>query len=357
VCKRVDLAYRAGARVADALAALTGVEADPLFFALEEALRGDALEPFGVCSESVATPDVIALIADLEAFLAATSAAAEADGRPVLVLATASVVDLLVDLGRGASPPRDGGVIAEMIGVLESGAPELTGRLLTPDHTRTQVVIRANDIGLKAWRDFEPTLEREIARLVALHGLGDSVDVVLSGGATLAEKAISGIGTSLVDSVLYAFLLILAFIVGLVRSLRLGLLAMVPNLWPLLVALGMMGFLQIPIRASTIIVFSVALGIAVDDTTHFVHRYREEVLRLGEGPEAIRRTLVAIGRPIVLTSLILVAGFLVNALSDFRAIVECGLLSALTIGFALVSDLLLLPALLLLLRGRLGRLT
>ncbi len=131
---------------------------------------------------------------------------------------------------------------------------------------------------------------------------------------------------------------------------------MIPNLWPLIVTLGMMGYLDIPIRASTIIVFSVALGIAVDDTTHFVHRYREEVLVLGEGPEAVRRTLLATGRPIVLTSIILVAGFLVNGLSDFMAIVEFGLLSAVTLGLALVCELFLTPALLILFKGRLGKL-
>jgi len=103
-------------------------------------------------------------------------------------------------------------------------------------------------------------------------------------------------------------------------------------------------------------VFSVALGIAVDDTTHFVHRYREEVRRDGEGSAAIRRTLIATGRPIVLTSIILVAGFLVNAFSDFMAIVEFGVLSAITLGLALVAELFLTPALLILAKGRLGRL-
>ncbi len=354
LCKRVDLAFRASAHLQGAVADLTGVAGDPLFFELEQALTADDLPPHGVCSESVATPDVIGFIADLEAFIAAQRASATAGGEPVLIASTASLVDLLIDLGRGASPPRDPGVIAERIGLLESGAPELTGRYLTPDHTRTQLVLRANDIGLKAWRDFEPILEREISRLVAHHDLEGRVSVVLSGGATLAEKAISGIGTSLVDSVLYDFLLILAFIVGLVRSFRLGLLAMIPNLWPLLITLGMMGFLEIPVRASTIIVFSVALGIAVDDTTHFVHRYREEVARLGEGEAAIRRTVLATGRPIVLTSMILVCGFLVNALSDFKAIVEFGVLSAITMGLALLAELYLTPALLLLLKGRLS---
>jgi len=355
VCKRVDLAFRAVTSLRDSLTDLSSVTNEPLFEALDEALHGDGLAPDGTCTETVATPDVVAFIADLEAWIAADGTNARGGTRP-LVSRTASIVDLLVDLGQGASPSSDVGVIAERIAILEGGAPELVGRYLTPDHTRTQLVLRANDIGLAAWRDFEPRLKVEADRLAKRHGLDGRVTMVITGGATLAEKAISGIATDLLDSIFYDFLLILAFIVGLVRNFRLGLLAMVPNLWPLIITLGMMGFLDIPIRASTIIVFSVALGIAVDDTTHFVHRYREEVRLDGEGSAAIRRTLIATGRPIVLTSIILVAGFLVNAFSDFMAIVEFGVLSAITLGLALVAELFLTPALLILAKGRLGRL-
>lgn len=355
VCRRVDLGFRAVATVRAALSSLTGpADDDPTLARLDAALS-DAPVIAGTCTETVTTPAVVAFIAELEGWVAARAEADRAAGRLVLISQTASLVDLLVDLGRGAPPPTDPGVLAEAIGVLDNGAPALTSRYLTPDHTRTQLVLRANDIGLAAWRAFEPELRAEIARLLARFHLTDRIDVLVSGGATLAERAISGIARDLLDSVALDFFLILAFIVGLVRSLRLGLLAMVPNLWPLLVTLGAMGFLDLPIRASTIIVFSVALGIAVDDTTHFVHRYREEARRDGEGEAAIRRTVAATGRPIVLTSVILVAGFLVNGLSDFAAIVEFGLLSAVTLGLALVAELFLTPALLLLAKGKLGR--
>lgn len=352
VCKRVDRAYAAVASLRHALTDLTGSDDAALFTALDDALHSKDLAPDGTCTETVTTPDVIAFLRDVQAWVDATQASTPRAQR--LVSRATSIYDLLVDLGRGASP--EGAAIGERIAILEGGAPALVGRYLTPDHTRTQLVLRANDIGLAAWRAFEPELRAEIAEVARRHGLGERVDIVVTGGATLAEKAISGIATDLVDSVFYDFLLILAFIVGLVRNLRLGLLAMIPNLWPLVITLGMMGYLDLPIRASTIIVFSVALGIAVDDTTHFVHRYREEVQALGEGPEAVRRTLLATGRPIVLTSIILVAGFLVNGLSDFMAIVEFGLLSAVTLGLALVAELFLTPALLLLCKGRLGKL-
>lgn len=358
VCRRVDVAFRATSELRGALAHLTDIRHEPLFDALEQALaEGDADTIDGVCAESVLTPDVMAFLGELEAWIVADRQAALDAGETPLVSRVTSLLDPLFDLGRGASPLElSEGALAERVGILESGAPALVGRQLAPDHTRAQLVIRANDVGLAAWRDFEPRLSAEIARLSARHDLGARVQIAVTGGSTLAEKAVSGIGTDLVDSVAYDFLLILVFIIGLVRNTRLGLLAMVPNLWPLLVTLGAMGFMDIPIRASTIIVFSVALGIAVDDTTHFVHRYREEVRTHGEGELAIRRTLHATGRPIVLTTIILVAGFLLNALSDFKAIVEFGVLSAVTLGLALVAELFLTPALLMLFKGRLGKL-
>jgi predicted RND superfamily exporter protein len=373
VCKRVDLAYRATSGLARSVSALTGLEpaALELLSSLDASLHDldspalgqpDSATPSavidGTCTEGVLVPEVMAFMNELAAWIDARMAADRARGHTPLISHTSSILDPLTDLGRGQSPQRfaSPASLGESVSILESGAPALIGRFLTPDHTRTQLVLRANDIGLAAWRAFQPLLQAEIDRLVVRHGLTDRVSVSITGGSTLAEKAISGVAADLLDSVAYDFLLILAFIIGLVRSWRLGLLAMLPNLWPLIVTLGMMGFLDIPIRASTIIVFSVALGIAVDDTTHFVHRYREEVQHLGEGPEAIRRTILATGRPIVLTSVILVAGFLLNALSDFKAIVEFGVLSAITLGLALLADLLFTPAFLLLAKGRLGKL-
>lgn len=360
VCKRVDLAFRATSGLGRSVSALTGLEPTSLDLlgALDASLHDGDSPIDGTCTEGVLLPEVLAFMNELAAWIDARMDLERARGRKPLISHTSSVLDPLTDLGRGQSPLPNASPasLGESVSILESGAPALIGRFLTPDHTRTQLVLRANDIGLAAWRAFQPDLQAEVDRLIVRHGLAERVSVSITGGSTLAEKAISGVAADLLDSVAYDFLLILAFIIGLVRSWRLGLLAMLPNLWPLIVTLGMMGFLDIPIRASTIIVFSVALGIAVDDTTHFVHRYREEVQHLGEGPEAIRRTILATGRPIVLTSVILVAGFLLNALSDFKAIVEFGVLSAITLGLALLADLLFTPAFLLLAKGRLGKL-
>lgn len=363
-CRRTDPYYTAVARLQRAQRAFTD-QNDPNLLALEDHLRPragaggglfDEAPPLpGRCTSAVTAPQSLAFIADLERWL-------EAQAPRGLISHVQTVLDLAHDLGPppthtdhpDPSPSLPPELIAERLSLLDNGAPELVSRVLSPDKTKTQVVIRANDIGLAAWRAFAPQLQAEIDRLRQKHALTD-YEVAITGGSTLAERAISTLSEDLTTSLGWTVLLVLAFIIWLVKSVRLGLLALIPNQLPILYTFGLMGAFDIPIRASTLVVFSVAFGIAVDDTTHLFHRYREEVLHRGEGKDAIIRSFVATGQPILLTALILVCGFMTNALSDFMAMVEFGVLSAMTLGIALVADLTVTPALLMVTRGRLGR--
>ena len=130
------------------------------------------------------------------------------------------------------------------------------------------------------------------------------------------------------------------------RSWRLGLVAMVPNLVPVLCFFGLLGLGVAPLSLPTSLIGSVALGITIDDTVHTLVRYRGE-RRAGLSPDAaVLLTTRRVGRPIATTSLVLVAGFLVIALSGFATLREFGALSALTMTMCLACDLTLLPALL-----------
>lgn len=136
--------------------------------------------------------------------------------------------------------------------------------------------------------------------------------------------------------------LILGFLVG---SFRLMLLALVPNVWPVLGTLGAMGWLGIPLDVATVMVASVILGIAVDDTIHTLGHFRELAPELGRR-EAVIRTLEHTAGAYVLTGVMLIAGFGVCAFSSFAPTARFGLLTALGIALALIGDLFLVPALL-----------
>jgi predicted RND superfamily exporter protein len=136
------------------------------------------------------------------------------------------------------------------------------------------------------------------------------------------------------------------------RSVRLGLLAMVPNLLPVLVAVGTMGWAGVRLDFATVMVAGIALGIAVDDTVHYLHRYRLELAAAGDPRTAVERALASVGRAMITTSVVLFAGFSLMALSAFPPHRTFGLVLAGTMVVALLCDLLLLPALLLAGPGR-----
>ncbi len=156
----------------------------------------------------------------------------------------------------------------------------------------------------------------------------------------------------LVSSQINSFALVLCVIVVIMmflfRSVRVGLAGMIPNVVPIAAMLGLMGWLKIPLDGFTVMIASIAIGIGVDDTIHFLHHLRRELAAGRPLPEAISSTLTSVGQPVLFSSAVLALGFWVFCLSDFVGTANFGLLTGATIVFALLADLFTLPALLLL---------
>jgi uncharacterized protein len=184
----------------------------------------------------------------------------------------------------------------------------------------------------------------EVRERVGTHLDGGSV--VVTGMAPVFVRTLDYIVSSQIRSFALAFVVILGLICLLTRSLRLGLLAMIANTLPILLLLGGMGWLRIPLDISTVMIASVVIGIAVDDTIHFLYRFLRTRPEAPSVDEALTRTFAHVGTPLVISTLVFFGGFLVLVPSNFVPISYFGLLSALTVLAALVGDLLLLPALL-----------
>ena len=174
-------------------------------------------------------------------------------------------------------------------------------------------------------------------------GVKDGLSVKVTGGSLVAADALSRLVEDMLASLGTAFVVISLLMMITLRSLRVGLMSMLPNLLPLLITLGFMGWVSIPIRTSTALIFSVALGVAVNDTIHFLTRYREELFASGDRIEAVKLTLLSTGRAIIFTSLLLIGGFAVMLSSRFMGIFQMGLLGAVALFAALLGDLVLLP--------------
>ena len=131
--------------------------------------------------------------------------------------------------------------------------------------------------------------------------------------------------------------------VALGGGLRLGLISMIPNIIPILGIFGLMGWLQIPLETSTVMIASIVLGIAVDDTIHFLHWYRRLRLEGHSKKDAIAKTFGHCGRASLFTSTIVAFGFAILMLSDVAPLKYFGMLTALSMAIGVVSEFLLLP--------------
>lgn len=215
--------------------------------------------------------------------------------------------------------------------------------------------------GAAALADFEKRQTRIIARVYDagsynINRMRDRLEeyfedhfpdetVLLTGSTILSADLTGNIVRALTWSIGLAFLFISLIMSILFRSGKLVVISLLPNLIPLLVTAGFMGYAGIDIRPSTAVIFTIAFGIAVDDSIHYLARFRMETLQGNSLHDAVRNTTIHTGRAIILTSLILLAGFGVLGTSSFESNMLMGLLTCLTILTALIADLFFLPAL------------
>ncbi len=171
------------------------------------------------------------------------------------------------------------------------------------------------------------------------------IDYHITGTAELIDKNNKNLAINIGQGLLIAFVLVSIILFILFRNWKMVLIAIVPNIVPLLVLSGTMGMLGISMKMSTAILFTIAFGIAVDDTIHFLSRFRTE-LKAGKSIlYAIKRTYMTSGKAMIITTLILCIGFGVLGVSSFQAIKMIGLMVSYTLLIALICDLVLLPVL------------
>ena len=200
------------------------------------------------------------------------------------------------------------------------------------------------DMKTDRMEEIEQELREEAAKIFP----EERYDVSLTGKALLFLKGTKFLVRNLVLSLALAIGLISLLMAYLFRSFRMIVISLIPNLLPLVITAGVMGFLGVPIKPSTILVFSIAFGISVDDTIHFLAKYRQELI---SNHWRIRKSVYAAlretGVSMFYTSIVLFFGFSVFTISNFGGTVALGALVSATLLFAMLANLILLPSLLL----------
>jgi predicted RND superfamily exporter protein len=259
------------------------------------------------------------------------------------VATTASIADSVVLLHRALLGPEATEPIPHESKLVKQlllfGGDAVTRGFLDRSQRSANIQVRSNVSDSKPVRAF---LERLDARLAELPR---RLQARATGDLVLLNRTVDSIAVGELQSLGTAFFTIYLTLAAMLTSFRIGLIAMLPNLLPIAVYYGTLGATGIPLTLSTSLIGSIALGIAVDDTVHYLARFNLEARRLGDETRATVETLRSVIRPVSFTTLGLVMGFLVLTTSETKSQQQFGWLAAFTMAVAWALELTLSPAL------------
>lgn len=238
--------------------------------------------------------------------------------------------------------------IAQYMLLLELSGAEGADRVVDFDYSTVRLAANIHDVGSYRVNQIREEIQEW------LHTRFDGQTVIITGTSILVGDITEQIVRSLTWSIGLAFVLISLLMGWMFRDIKLVVISILPNIIPLLIMAGTMGYLGIDLKPSTAVVFTIAFGIAVDDSIHFLARLRIELSRQSSMAEALAITTQRTGRAILLTSIILMIGFGILITSEFTSTLLMGALVSQAIISALLADILFLPAFLHWLNPKLG---
>jgi predicted RND superfamily exporter protein len=267
-----------------------------------------------------------------------------------VVSKTYSIVEILKDLNRAFHGgdqayyriPETRDLVAQYMLIYELSGGEEVSEYVTGDFQSVNLELRCRSVPVSQMA----AMVEDVRQMLEEQPLEYS-SVELTGVGALWLRLMDYITYSQIRGFSIAFFVIAMFLCVIFQSVKVGLVAMIPNLSPVFLTLGVMGWMDIPLDYVRLLIGSVAIGISVDDSIHSVNRFVIEFRRLGNYEAALRATMQNVGRALIITSVVLIVGFLVYYVSTLDSMVMFGMLLAGTVLIALVADLLLLPAMIL----------
>jgi len=200
------------------------------------------------------------------------------------------------------------------------------------------------DIGTQEMARVEQKLRSKIAEIFP----EDRYEVTLTGKALVFQKGTSYLVDNLIESLIFAILVIAGLMLYLFRSFKMVMASVITNILPLCITSGLMGYFGIPLKPSTILVFSIAFGISVDNAIQFMAKYKHDLIQSnGKVKKSVFSALRETGISTFYTSVVLILGFATFTLSSFSGTIALGGLISCTLAFAMFANLLVLPALVL----------
>ena len=249
--------------------------------------------------------------------------------------------------------PDDPQLVSQLLVLIEGGDYENLERLVSLDYANARMSISLKTIGSKKSVELLKVVQPGIEKiLLPLKERYPELKVTLTGGVGAWARVFDAISWSQIQSFGLAFLIISLIMFGIFGSVKLGLVAILPNTFPMLTVFGLMGWLDFNLDITTLMTAPIIIGIAVDDTIHFITHYRLSLLKGASISEAIHATLHEVGQAIIFTTLILMSIFLFFIPVSHVGVSRFSILAVIAVFSALLADLFLLPALCRVLRVR-----
>lgn len=317
---------------------------------LNEVMAGG--EPFEVLIDTgkpdgLHDPAVLRAIEEMQAYAERAKVGEVSVGQGI------SVVDVLKEVHKalnGGSDeyyelPGTRDLVSQELLLFENAGTDDLEDVMDSRHQTARMVLTVPFVDALHYPRFAADLTREFDEILERRGLEQQLTVTITGAVTLAGETFDLLFVSMTRSYAVAFGLIAGLMMLLIGDLRLAVISIFPNVAPIVIILGLMGWLDAPLDVSSMLIGGILIGIAVDDTIHFVHNYNRYYRRFGCAQRAVRETLLTAGRAMLVTSIVLSLGFFVLMAASLENIADFGLLCGVGVILAFLADVLMMPAL------------
>lgn len=297
-------------------------------------------------TDALKDPNVLNAMEEMQQYLLAE--------HPKFVVKTESLVNVVKDSYQVLNQdreemykiPQDRQTLAQTLFLFDNANPEDRQLLVTDDYAKARISVRLKNYGSIEYLEFfEAVQDHSRSIFEPLNEDYPEMAYHLTGGMALMMKLVDYMSWSQIQSFGLALIVITIMLLFVFGSPKVGLMGMIPNLFPVMITFGTMGIFGIPLDGDTLIIAPVVIGIAVDDTIHFLTHFRTEMLESGKVSDAIVHSIREVGQAISFSTIILVLGFFLLIFSSHQGMAYFGYLTAVAFVSAWLADMFLLPIL------------
>ena len=266
----------------------------------------------------------------------------------VFVGKTISVLDILKESNQALHAndeafykiPNNRELIAQELLLFENSGSDDLEDFVDSQFSMARLSIKTPWVDAASNAEFIALIQNEISNT-----LDPSISSYVTGMGSLFSRTLSAAIESTKISYVIASIVITLMMIAMLGHIKLGLISMIPNLLPIIIAMGIMGYFAMPLDMFTMLIGSIAIGLVVDDTIHFMHNFQRYYHQYGDAEKAIEETLLGTGRAIMVTTIVLCLGFFIFTAASMNNVFNFGVITGSTIILALLADLFLAPAL------------